>query len=86
MNAFTTTLLSLTYGVCGGLMGIFINKCFVGITSKNLKNMYLLAIIMIAFDIYVLALVRLIPLKKDIEEYTQLKADKLNNPDEDLQN
>ena len=73
--AFTLTLIAITFGVCGSLMGIFVNKCFVGITKKNISNMYVLQIVSIVFNFYQLALVTLIPLKSDIEKYAAKKEE-----------
>ena len=67
--SFIGSLRSLVFGVCGSLIGIFINWAFVGVTSNNLKNMYVLSIINLAYHIYLLIIIKIIPYSEDVEDY-----------------
>ena len=67
--AFTFTVIQLTFGVICSAFGIFINKVFVGVTSTNLTNMYVLSLINLGSKLYLLLLIQLIPLRKDVKKY-----------------
>ena len=45
MMAFSITLVNLSLGALGNIMGLLINKYFVGVTKGNLSNMYVLNLI-----------------------------------------
>ena len=45
MMAFSITLVNLSLGALGNIMGLVINKYFVGVTKDNLSNMWVLIVI-----------------------------------------
>lgn len=71
MMAFAGSVLNITNGVIPRLMGVFINL-FVGVEKGNMSNYYILKIINILFYFYMVALICLIPKKKDIDEAIDL--------------
>ena len=66
MMAFSITLVNLSINFIGNITGLLVNKYFVGVTSTNLKNMYMLPSILIFFRFYCFVVIQLIPLNSDI--------------------
>jgi hypothetical protein len=67
MMAFSMSVVNLTMGFTGNIIGVFINKVFVGVTSEDLSKFYLLSLISVGFYIYQFFLIRLIPTRVEID-------------------
>jgi hypothetical protein len=65
--AVLTGMFNFVYTVLSPNMGILINKIFVGVTSQELDNFYLLAIIGIVCSLIPWTFIKLIPTKAEVE-------------------
>jgi len=72
--AFLTSVNNFSSTVVSPLIGAFINDHYVGVTSEDFTNFYVLIIIQIACIGIPLLFIRLIPLKK---EFLQIEEDKI---------
>ena len=76
MMAFSGSVMNISLGALGSISGVIINKVFVGVSSKDLRNYSTLIYIQILFNFYQLAIVQLIPTMKEIEETIQTRTTK----------
>mmetsp|Transcript_15703 Transcript_15703/g.26472 ORF Transcript_15703/g.26472 Transcript_15703/m.26472 type:complete len:129 (-) Transcript_15703:181-567(-) len=68
MMAFAASAVNLSNGLVGDLMGVAINDWFVGVSGSDLSKYYQLSLVSIVFVIYELFIIRLIPLREDVEK------------------
>jgi uncharacterized membrane protein AbrB (regulator of aidB expression) len=71
--AFLTGTLNFCYGVLGPLIGSKINDRFVGVTSEDLSNFYILCIVSIVTSIFPFLFLWMIPLKDDIKKWQEAR-------------
>lgn len=71
IEATIFAVLTGMFNFCNGWispnMGILINQSFVGVSSGNLQNYYVLVMITLGMSLTPLIFVRLIPLKRDLK-------------------
>ena len=78
--AVLTGMFNLCNAVISPNVGILINKSFIGVTSNNLENYYILVVITLCLSLTPLIFLNLIPLKKD---YTNTSVtEETNNSNE----
>ena len=73
MMAIAMSTINVSNGLIGDLIGSFVNDTFVGVTTDDLSNYYVLNYITLGAIIYEIFIIRLIPLRKDVDE--QMKED-----------
>ena len=66
MMALSMTIWNSCRGLFPELIGVWINKNFVGVTGKDLSNFYILLYIKLCFTIYEVLIIKVIPLDKEI--------------------
>ena len=79
MMAFSASVMNLSNGLVGQLIGVFINKHFVGVTEKDLSNFSKLAWISIFFGIYKLFVIRFIPKMAEIKATIEVRQEQRNS-------
>jgi len=57
MMAFSASIMNISNGLLGSVIGVGVNKWFVGVTSDDLSNYSTLIYIQILFSFYQLAVV-----------------------------
>ena len=66
MMAFAASFVNMSRGLIPDMMGVFINKNFVGVTENDLSKYYILSLISIISTLYEIILIRLIPLRSEL--------------------
>ena len=61
MMAFSASIMNISNGLLGSVIGVGVNKWFVGVTSEDLSNFSTLIYIRIIFVFYQLAIIGFIP-------------------------
>jgi hypothetical protein len=74
MMAIAMSILNISNGLVGDIIGAFVNDTWVGVTAEDLSKYYILNYITLGAVFYEILLIRLIPLRKEVEE--QMKEDK----------
>ena len=67
MMAFSASIVNLSRGFTGQMIGVWMNRNFIGITATDLTNYSACIWIGIACCFYEMAIARLIPLNSDIK-------------------
>ena len=68
MMAFATSCMNLSAGGLPEILGLTINKWFLGISEDDLSNYYLVPVILLFATLYEIMIIRFIPLMKDIQQ------------------
>ena len=75
MIAFSASVVNLSMGLVGNMVGVFVNHTFVGVEEDDLSNYYILSYIGLAGCAYQFFLVRLIPVQEEIDAAVRLRKE-----------
>ena len=67
MMAFSASICNLSNGLIGNMVGVFVNKVFVGVTENDMSRYYVLTLISLVSCLYELIIIRLIPIQSEID-------------------
>ena len=68
LSAFSSGIINISNGLLGQLIGVAVNKLFIGVTKDNLENYPVIPLIGFGCCFYELLIIQLIPVQKDIDE------------------
>ena len=75
MMAFSASVVNMSRGMIGQMVGVFVNKYFVGVTETDMKNFYVLSLIGLGSCVYELFIIRLIPVQSEIDATVRLRKE-----------
>ena len=86
MMAFATSFYEFTSGIISNMMGVLINKYFVGVDEDNLSDYYKLVLIQICCSLVLIFMAKLIPNRQELEDCIKQQAEafkknKTHSPD-----
>lgn len=68
MSAFSAGIVNISNGLLGQMIGVAVNKWFIGVTSDDLTNYPAIPLIGLGCCFYELLIIQLIPVQSDIDE------------------